>query len=242
MTYAEFSTAHNIATDTLRVRTDRMRNAGILPDGTRYAADSPIPEPVREYFEAKGTKQKTDTAGTPRPAKKVHYAKRSQKSDRNENALNTVDGQPTVKQLSVFKTERYNAKRIAAFALLFVTVLIPVRNVYGVCSDLSGAADAVLFTAVLTAIAPAFVWFSVRTWWSNALIAALIGFEVFANTARIYSGLIFSGKYQYPTEFLGNVTAMLGTRSHETALLLALLFAGLAAGAQYSLIKYLKKW
>lgn len=241
MTYAEFSTATGITPDTLRVRTDRMRNAGNLPDGTRYAASAPIPDAVRDYFEAKWTKQKTDTAGNPNPAKKVPYAKKpTRKSVKAENSISD-SGQPTAKQLPVKFTEQ-KYKRFAAFALLAVTVLIPVRNVYGVCSDLSGTADAVLFTAVLTAIAPLFVWLNVRAWWANVLIGTLIAFEVFANTARVYSGLMFSGKYQYPTEFLGNVTAMLETRSHETALCLALLFAGLAAGAQYSLIKYLKKW
>lgn len=237
MTYAEYATQTGITPDTLRVRTDRMRKAGNLPDGTRYAASAPIPDAVRDYFEAK---QKTDTAGAPRPAKKVPYAEKPKQKSKAENSISD-SGQPTATQLPVNLSEQ-KIKRFAAFALLAVTVLIPVRNVYSVCSDLSGTADAVLFTAVLTAIAPLFVWLNVRAWWSNALIFSLISFEVFANTARVYSGLMFSGKYQYPTEFLGNVTAMLETRSHETALCLALLFAGLAAGAQYSLIKYLKKW
>lgn len=241
MTYAALASDLQVKPDTLRMRLARAVEKGYIP-ATQYGKNNEVPPEVLEYLQSGAKKSDTNRIYGSDGASAAKRKPRNPRT-RTEQEQTRTPAQPfgNSEQLSNMNEGTNKAQKAVAFALLCASVLIPVTNVYRVCAELTGPFDAVLFTVTLTAVAPLFVWLRLNTWWANLLTAALIGFEVFSNTSRVFSGLMYSGVTRNPTRFLGQVCDLLQSGTYWTAVVLAASFAVMVAGVQYSLIKHLKK-
>ena len=247
MTYAALADTLAVKPDALRMKVARAIKAGQLTTA-EYGKNKPVPPHVLEYLQGGTAQDNNVEVGTLHGSSGASVAKRAPRTPRTrtetEQEQIRTPAQPVgnSEQLPSAnkRTSTSKAQRIVAFALLCASVLIPVTNVSRVCAELTGTIDAVLFTITLTAVAPLFVWLRLNNWWANLLTAALIGFEVFSNTSRVFSGLMYSGATQNPTRFLGQVCDLLQTGTYATAVVLSAFFGLVVAGVQYSLIKFLK--
>lgn len=130
-----------------------------------------------------------------------------------------------------------NSRRWAMYALLAGPTFASVENMYSVTHDLAHSwQTAVALTAVLSLSAIGFVWYGVRAWWSIALAVLLIAFESFCNLTRIYGGLMGIGESGNPTRFLGLVTDIFNSGSHQTAIALGAFTAFFIAAVQYAAV------
>lgn len=131
--------------------------------------------------------------------------------------------------------------------ILYVLLIGPIvaswHNMYLITHDLSGTIyDAVALTAVLSFSAIGFVWYGVQNWYVMALAALLIAYESFCNLTRIYGGLMGSGTPTgNPTRFVGLVTDIFGTGTHQTAIFLGAFTAFFIAAVQYAAVFELNK-
>jgi hypothetical protein len=126
--------------------------------------------------------------------------------------------------------------------LLIAPTLASLRNMYNVTYLLSESSiDAALLTVVLSISALGFVVASGRTWYTLCLAGLLILFESFCNLTRIYGGLMGVGANWNPTRFLGLVTDIFGSGSHQTAIFLAAFTAFFIAAVQYAAVFELNK-
>lgn len=124
------------------------------------------------------------------------------------------------------------------YFLLMAPTAASVHNMFTVTQALSGNLyDAVALTVVLSASALGFVWYGVRSRLTIALAALLIAYESFCNLTRIYGGLMGSGTHTgNPTRFVGLVTDIFGTGTHQTAIFLGAFTAFFIAAVQYAAV------
>lgn len=241
MTYATLADTLAVKPDALRMKVARAIKAGQLAP-TEYGKNNEVPPEVLEYLQSGAKKSDRihgiDGASAAKRAPRTPRTETEREQTRTPQSVGNSEQLPNTNEKNKGTN---NAQRLVAFALLCASVLIPVTNVYRVCAELTGAVDAVLFTVTLTAVAPLFVWLRLNTWWANLLTAALIGFEVFSNTSRVFAGLMYSGATHNPTRFIGQVCDLLQTGTYCTAVVLSAFFGLVVAGVQYSLIKLLKK-
>lgn len=137
-----------------------------------------------------------------------------------------------------------NWQRYILIGLLIAPTVASVENMYHVTRSLAGTAhSAVLLTIVLSISALGFVVASKRSTLVMALALLLIGFESFCNLTRVYGGLLNVGtpNYGLPVRFLGLVTDIFGTGTHQTAVFLAAFTAFFIAAVQYAAVYELKK-
>jgi hypothetical protein len=127
--------------------------------------------------------------------------------------------------------------------LLIGPIIASWHNMYLITHDLSGTPyDALALTAVLSASAIGFVWYGSRSWYIMAISALLIAYESFCNLTRIYGGLMGSGTHTgNPTRFVGLVTDIFGTGTHQTAIFLGAFTAFFIAAVQYAAVFELNK-
>lgn len=131
-------------------------------------------------------------------------------------------------------------------ALLFMLMAIPatasVQNMHTVTLDICGHEFAAwLLTGLFSASPFLFVLAGMKNRLTVALVALLIAYEAFANFTRIYGGLTGFGKNGYPTRFLGLVTDIFNSGTHQTALFLAGIMSLLAASVFYAAYNELRK-
>ena len=131
-------------------------------------------------------------------------------------------------------------------AILIVLMAIPavasVQNMHTVTLDICGHEFAALLLTGLFSASPfLFVLAGMKNRLTVALVALLIAYEAFANFTRIYGGLTGFGKNGYPTRFLGLVTDICNSGTHQTALFLAGIMSLLAASVFYAAYNELRK-
>jgi len=121
-----------------------------------------------------------------------------------------------------------------------VPTAVSVGNIYAVSlSIMQGELEAWLLTAVMSAMGPFLLWLDAKNKMVFALALGLIGFEAFANVARIYYGLMGSGAN--PVPFVGTVTDIFNSGTHSTALALAIITSLFIGLVQYVGVNGLKK-
>lgn len=170
------------------------------------------------------------------------------KSDKQENQ-NTLTRQPSEQAAEVAPPARQktaapkkNGRAWVLYFLLAAPTVASVHNMFAVTNDLSGNVfDAVALTVVLSVSALGFVWYGIREWHTIALALLLIAYEAFCNLARIYGGLMGIGTTGNPTRFMGLVTDIFGSGTHQTAIVLGGITALFLAAVQYAAIISINK-
>lgn len=129
----------------------------------------------------------------------------------------------------------FTARTVILSLLMFVPAAASVQNMYTVTLDITEhTSSAILLTGLFSAAPFLFVMAGMRSEAAKALTGILIAYECFANVTRIYGGLTGFGRGDYPTRFLGLVTDIFNTGTYETAKLLALIMAAIAAAVFYA--------
>ncbi len=171
------------------------------------------------------------------------------KSDKSENQ-NTLTHQPPEQAAEVAPPARQKTavpkkesnREWVLVCLLIAPTAASVENMYNVTRSLSESAHtAVFLTVVLSVSALGFVWAGIRSKWVVALALLLITFECFCNLARIYGGLMGIGTTGNPTRFMGLVTDIFGSGTHQTAIVLGGITALFLAAVQYAAIISINK-
>lgn len=135
-----------------------------------------------------------------------------------------------------------NGRTWVLYFLLAAPTVASVHNMFAVTNDLSGNLfDAAALTVVLSVSALGFVWYGIREWHTIALALLLIAYEAFCNLARIYGGLMGIGTTGNPTRFMGLVTDIFGSGTHQTAIVLGGITALFLAAVQYAAIISINK-
>jgi len=139
------------------------------------------------------------------------------------------------------KTETKTDKKKWWFWLVVaVPTAVSVGNIYSVSlSIMQGKIEAWLLTAVMSAMGPFLLWLDAKNRMVFWLALGLIGFEAFANVARIYYGLMGSGAN--PVRFVGTVTDIFNSGPHSTALMLAIITSLFIGLVQYVGVNGLKR-
>lgn len=163
-------------------------------------------------------------------------------------------------------------RRPILYGLMVIPAAASVQNLYHVTYDLTGEiSSAALLTGLFSASPFAFVLAGLRSNWTKALTGSLIGYEFFANSMRIYGGLMGAGKVAQvfysglkyacikgavqatpyekpvatmtgnPTRFLGLITDVFPAGTHQTAIAMAVIMSALAAGVFYAAYNELGK-
>ena len=170
------------------------------------------------------------------------------KSDKQENQ-NTLTHQPPEQAAEVAPPARQktaapkkNSRTWVLYFLLAAPTVASVHNMFAVTNDISGNVfDAIALTVVLSVSALGFVWYGIREWHTIALALLLIAYEAFCNLARIYGGLMGIGTTGNPTRFMGLVTDIFGSGTHQTAIILGGITALFLAAVQYAAIISINK-
>lgn len=153
---------------------------------------------------------------------------------------NTLTHQPPARQKTA--APKKNGRAWVLYFLLAAPTVASVHNMFAVTNDLSGNVfDAVALTIVLSVSALGFVWYGIREWHTIALALLLIAYEAFCNLARIYGGLMGIGTTGNPTRFMGLVTDIFGSGTHQTAIVLGGITALFLAAVQYAAIISINK-
>lgn len=162
---------------------------------------------------------------------------------------NTLTHQPSEQAAEVAPPARQktavpkkNGRAWVLYFLLAAPTVASIHNMFAVTNDLSGNVfDAVALTVVLSVSALGFVWYGIREWHTIALALLLIAYEAFCNLARIYGGLMGIGTTGNPTRFMGLVTDIFGSGTHQTAIILGGITALFLAAVQYAAIISINK-
>ena len=137
---------------------------------------------------------------------------------------------------------RGNFRAAILIALMAIPAVASVQNMHTVTLDICGHEFAALLLTGLFSASPfLFVLAGMKNRLTVALVALLIAYEAFANFTRIYGGLTGFGKNGYPTRFLGLVTDIFNSGTHQTALFLAGIMSLLAASVFYAAYNELRK-
>jgi hypothetical protein len=134
----------------------------------------------------------------------------------------------------------------ARTAVLYTLMLIPaaasIQNMHRVTFDIAGHEfAAVLLTGLFSASPFLFVLAGLKNRLTVALVAFLVLYEAFCNFTRIYGGLTGFGLRGMPTRFLGLVTDVFNSGTHQTAVVLAVIMSLLAASVFYAAYNELRK-
>lgn len=126
-------------------------------------------------------------------------------------------------------------RKFILYTLMLIPAAASVQNMHGVTLDITGHwIAAVLLTGLFSGAPFLFVLAGVKNAPTGALVVCMVVYEGFCNLTRIYGGLTGFGKTGFPTRFLGLVTDVFGTGTHQTAVFLALIMAILAASTFYA--------
>lgn len=136
------------------------------------------------------------------------------------------------------KTAKKQESKMRAW-ILYLLMAIPavasLQNMHSVTHDITGhLVAAILLTALFSASPFLFVMAGVKNAPTGVLVACMVVYEAFCNLTRIYGGLTGFGKGGFPTRFLGLVTDVFNTGTHETGVFLAAVMAILAACTFYA--------
>ena len=138
------------------------------------------------------------------------------------------------------KATATNKNRYWFLLVVAIPTAVSVGNIYSVSiSIMQGEIEAILLTAVMSAMGPFLLWLDSKSRTVFALALGLIAFEAFANVARIYYGLMGSGGN--PVRFVGTVTEIFNSGTHYTALALAFITSLFIGFVQFVGVNGLKK-
>ena len=143
--------------------------------------------------------------------------------------------------------EPQSAKRQSLRAwLLYTLMVVPaaasLQNMHRVTLDIAGHEfAAVLLTGLFSASPFLFVLAGLKNRLTVWLVAVLVLYEAFCNFTRIYGGLTGFGLRGMPTRFLGLVTDVFNSGTHQTAVVLAVIMSLLAASVFYAAYNELRK-
>jgi hypothetical protein len=138
---------------------------------------------------------------------------------------------PPVKKQNWLKV---NVQRLGLYALMAIPATASVQNMHAVTGHLTESVFSSLVLTALFSVSPfLFVMVGAKSIPSKALVVLMVGYECFCNTMRIYGGLTRFGADGYPTRFLGLVTDFFDSGTYQTARVLAVFMAALAAGIFY---------
>lgn len=131
-------------------------------------------------------------------------------------------------------------RKIGLIALTVAPFLASVDNMFHVTRELTNPFSAVCLTVLVCVSAVGFTVANSRHKVAIAVTVATVAFEAFCNLTRIYGGLM-TGASGNPTKFVGLVTDILGTGTHETAIFVGAVTALLISGVQYAAIFEMNK-
>lgn len=122
---------------------------------------------------------------------------------------------------------------------LYLLMAIPagasIQNMYHVSFDIvEQMIAAALFTGLFSAAPFLFVLAGIRAGWTKALVVILIAYECFCNFTRIFGGLTGYERGGNPTRFLGLVTDVFQSGTHQTGIAVAAIMAAMAALVFYA--------
>lgn len=128
-----------------------------------------------------------------------------------------------------------NLRRWILYCLMAIPALASIQNIHGVTLDITGHLfGSVLLTGLFSAAPFLFVLAGVKNAATRILVALMVIYEAFCNLTRIYGGLTGFGKGSFPTRFLGLVTDIFNTGTHQTAIVLAVVMSIIAACTFYA--------
>lgn len=126
-------------------------------------------------------------------------------------------------------------RRWILYCLMAIPALASIQNIHGVTFDITGHLfGSVLLTGLFSAAPFLFVLAGVKNAATRILVALMVIYEAFCNLTRIYGGLTGFGKGGFPTRFLGLVTDIFNTGTHQTAIFLAVVMSIIAACTFYA--------
>lgn len=128
------------------------------------------------------------------------------------------------------------------YTLMVVPAAASIQNMHRVTFDIAGHEfAAVLLTGLFSASPFLFVLAGLKNRLTVWLVAVLVLYEAFCNFTRIYGGLTGFGLRGMPTRFLGLVTDVFNSGTHQTAVVLAVIMSMLAASVFYAAYNELRK-
>lgn len=216
----DFAQGENITVDALRARWNALRANGSEDFRLPFDRNAELSAAQISAL-AKARRAASPIAPTPKPAP------------------------PAPKPVEVPRPAPRRAWTVRQYILLLL-LLAPtsasVGNMYRITAHIAGnSTDAGLLTSVLACSAIGFVIAGIRSMWAISLAVLLIAFESFCNLTRIYGGLMGVGQTGNPTRFLGLVTDIFGSGTHQTAIALGAFTAFFIAAVQYAAIFELNK-
>ena len=135
-----------------------------------------------------------------------------------------------------------NARTAVLYTLMLIPAAASLQNMHRVTFDIAGHEfAAVLLTGLFSASPFLFVLAGLKNRLTVALVACLVLYEAFCNFTRIYGGLTGFGLRGMPTRFLGLVTDVFNSGTHQTAVVLAVIMSLLAASVFYAAYNELRK-
>lgn len=217
-TMAELATANGLKLGTAQKKINRA--------GLQWSAGSPVTDEIADILNGgKKTVKKTAT-------KRAVSLQVVDNTDRQtaQPKTKTDKDQPT-------STDK---KGLWFFLVVAIPTAVSVGNIYSVSmSIMQGKVEAILLTAVMSAMGPFLLWLDSKSRTVFALALGLIAFEAFANVARIYYGLMGSGSN--PVRFVGTVCEIFNSGTHGTALSLAIITSLFIGFVQFVGVNGLKK-
>ena len=128
------------------------------------------------------------------------------------------------------------------YTLMVVPAAASLQNMHRVTLDIAGHEfSAALLTGLFSASPFLFVLAGLKNRLTVWLVAVLVLYEAFCNFTRIYGGLTGFGLRGMPTRFLGLVTDVFNSGTHQTAVVLAVIMSMLAASVFYAAYNELRK-
>lgn len=169
----------------------------------------------------------------PKEAKDVRHQGTGKKEAPADTTPKRSGSTRSTGQSSALPFSRY--RKPILYTLMGMPAIASVQNMYTVTVDIASHwVTAGLLTGLFSISPFLFVIAGVRSEWTKALAAAMIGYECFSNVTRIYGGLTGFGHGDFPTRFLGLVTDIFNSGTYETAKALAVIMALMAASVFYA--------
>lgn len=138
--------------------------------------------------------------------------------------------------------KRQSLRAWLLYTLMVVPAAASLQNMHRVTLDIAGHEfAAVLLTGLFSASPFLFVLAGLKNRLTVWLVAVLVLYEAFCNFTRIYGGLTGFGLRGMPTRFLGLVTDVFNSGTHQTAVVLAVIMSLLAASVFYAAYNELRK-
>lgn len=138
--------------------------------------------------------------------------------------------------------KRQSLRAWLLYTLMVVPAAASLQNMHRVTLDIAGHEfSAALLTGLFSASPFLFVLAGLKNRLTVWLVAVLVLYEAFCNFTRIYGGLTGFGLRGMPTRFLGLVTDVFNSGTHQTAVVLAVIMSMLAASVFYAAYNELRK-